>query len=156
MAEAADDALGADLKSEEFRRGEQRGFWRLVERVGIRVYVEAIAWNDDTFVIELTCDGYREEPCLGKFVDAKTHACISEAWPRGNDAFGGWFKWEPAHLFICWPGDRGGIAHHSDWRARQHWKKTPNPLVQYLEFIRECLTIPGRGYQPRPSLPLAS
>jgi hypothetical protein len=156
MAEGAEDALGADLRSQDFRCRVERGFWRLVERVGVRLYVEVYAWNGDSYLLELTCDRYREEPCLGKFVDPTTRLCIDAAWPRGEGPFGGWFKWNPGDLFICWPGDRAGIAHHTEWRALQHWKKTPNPVVQYLEFIRQCLTIPGRGYQPRPCLRLAS
>ena len=156
MAEERLDSLAQDLASLEFRHGVERGFWRLIERVGFRVYIECFAWNDDTYVLELTCDRYREEPSLGKFVDPVTRARSSEAWPRGNAMFGGWFKWNPNELFICWPGDRDGLAHHPDWRARAHWQKTQNPLVQYLEFIRSCLTIPGRGYQARSSLPLAS
>lgn len=151
MAEGAEDALDEDLKSEEFRRGAERGFWRLVERVGVRVYIELFAWNGDAYVLELTCDSYREQPCLGRFVDRDTRGCVSDAWPRGDGIFGGWFKWDPAHLFICWPGDRGGITHHPEWRAKQYWKETSNPLFQYLEFVRQCLSIRGRGYLPRPS-----
>jgi hypothetical protein len=157
MAEVPEDALDADLKSAEFHRGVERGFWRLMERVGVRLYIEVHAWSGDTYLLELTCDQYLEQPCLGKFVHPTTRACTEAAWPRGDGPFGGWFKWDPGNLFICWPGDRGGIGYHPEWRALQHWKRTANPLVQYLEFIRQCLMIPGRGYRPRiPCLPLAS
>lgn len=156
MANAVPDLLAQDLASNEFLAGVEREFWRLVERVGDRVYVDCFAWDGDTYVLELTCNQYAVEPCLGRFVDPQTRRCVASAWPSGDGTFGTWFKWQPQHLFICWPGDRAGIQHHSDWRARAHWTKTGNPLVQYLEFIRQCLTIRARGYQPRPKLPLAS
>lgn len=156
MADEVEDALAADLRSPEFRSGVERGFWRLIDRVGMRIYIEVFAWTGDNYVLELTCDRYRDEPCLGRFVDPDTRQCVASAWPRGDGPFGGWFKWSPNELFVCWPGDRGALAYHPEWRAWQHWRKTPNPVVQYLEFVRPCLTIPGRGYQPRPSRRLAS
>src|SRR5262245_39962363 len=98
MAEVPPDALALDLASAEFQRGVERGFWRLVERVGIRVYIECFAWSGEPYVLELTCDQYRQEPCLGKFVDPKTRLRKAEAWPRGNETFNGWFKWNPNEL----------------------------------------------------------
>ena len=156
MDEQPADRLTADLGSVEFLRGVERDFWRLIERIGDRVYVECIAWDGSRFVLELTCDRYGDEPCLGRFADPQSHQCVSDAWPAGDGTFGTWFKWQPGNLFICWHGDRAGIGHHPEWRAREHWKKTTNPLVQYLEFVRECLTIRARGYQPRMPLRQAS
>ena len=150
------DRLSADLGSLEFLRGVARQFWRLAERVGDRVYLECFAWDGTGYVLELTCDRYVDEPCLGRFVDLQTRQCVPEAWPTGNGPFGTWFKWQTGNLFICWPGDRAGIAHHHEWRMAEHWKKTGNPIVQYLEFVRECLTIRSRGYQPRTPLHRAS
>lgn len=156
MDEQPTDRLSTDLGSLEFLQGVEREFWRLIDRSGDHVYVECYAWDGVGYLLELTCDRYGDEPCLGRFVDPQTHQCISDAWPTGSGMFGNWFKWQPRDLFICWPGDRSGIAHHHEWRGREHWKKTGNPLVHYLEFIRECLTIRARGYQPRDSLRRAS
>jgi hypothetical protein len=154
--EKAHDPLAADLDSSAFKLGVEREFWRLVRREGNRVYVECFAWNGDNYVLEVNCDQYIIEPCLGRFVNPETGKCDATDWPQGTDTFYGWFKWKPGELFVCWPGDRAGIAHHPNWRALEHWRKTKNPLVQYLEFIRECLTIRARGYLPRTSLPQVS
>ena len=149
MAEGAVDQLMAALQSLEIQRGQASGFWRYLDRTGDVLYFEVNAWDGDKYVLELTCDRFIDEPILGRFVDPVTRHCTSEAWPQGDAIFVGWFKWQPANFFICWPGDRGGIGHHPEWRGQQHWKKTSNPLHQYLEFIRQCLNIRGRGYQPR-------
>lgn len=149
MADTKTDALTAAITSIEVQRGEASGFWRFLYRVGDVLYFDIHAWNGDKYVLELTCDRFSEEPILGRFVDADTRQCTADAWPKGNEKFAGWFKWEPSNFFICWPGDRGGIGHHGDWRSRQYWKQTPNPLHQYLEFIRQCLNLKSNGYQPR-------
>lgn len=143
------DALSVDLESTEFKDGEARGFWRFVGRKQDIVHVRVYAWDGDAYLLELACDQYRAEPILGRFVDPETLQCVSEAWPQGDGAFGGWFKWQVPNLFICWPGDRGGIAHHPEWRGKCHWKQTENSLVQYLEFIRQCLNVRASGYKPR-------
>jgi len=156
MDEQPLDRLTANLGSLEFLRGVNRQFWRLIERAGDRVYVECFAWDGIGYVLELTCDRYADEPCLGRFVDPGTRQCVSQAWPTGDGVFGTWFKWQQGNLFICWPGDRDAIGRHPEWRVSEHWKKTGNPLVQYLEFVRECLTIRSRGYQPRTPLSRAS
>src|SRR5438876_8712362 len=110
MAEEAKDAIDNDLASPEVRDGEARDFWRFLERDGDVVYFEVFAWNGDEYCLRLTCDQYGKEPILGQFVDAKTRQCVAAAWPQGDAQFGNWFKWQQEHLFICWPGDRGGIA----------------------------------------------
>lgn len=147
MATAAPTDLDAALASAEFAHGERQGFWHLVERRGEVLYVEVFAYDGVTYVLELQCDRYGFEPIRGRFVNSKTFTCQTEAWPRGDGTFGGWFKWDAANLFICWPGDRGGVEHHAEWRPLQHWRKTKNQLVQYLEFIRQSLTLPARGYR---------
>jgi len=149
MADPKVDTLAAAMNSGEVQRGEISGFWRFLERVGDVLYFDVHAWDGDRYVLALTCDGFGEEPIRGLFVDPDTRQCVTEAWPKGNEKFAGWFKWEPANFFICWPGDRGGIEHHQEWRAQRHWKRTVNPLYQYLEFIRQCLNLRGNGYQPR-------
>lgn len=154
--ESATDALGEALASPTFQAGIEREFWRLRQRKGDRAYIECCAWDDEVYLLELACDRYGLEPSLGRFVDPQTLGCVSSAWPQGDATFSGWFKWEPQNLFICWPGDRAGITHHPEWRAREHWKKTDNPLVQYLEFVRTCLNVRSRGYRPRPSPPPGS
>lgn len=151
MAESLALTLEAALLSSEVHQGEAAGFWRYVDHKGDIVYFELFAWDGGAYVLELTCDQFQKEPILGRFVDPKTRQCVTEAWPRGGTRFAEWFKWETGNLFICWPGDRGGISHHAEWRQLRHWNKTPNPLHQYLEFIRQCLTIRGLGYQPRKS-----
>jgi hypothetical protein len=156
MAEAAADQLQKDLESPEFRLGVNRKFWRFVRRYGDRVYIACTAWDGDEFLLELHCDNYGVEPCRGLFVDSDTGQCVSGAWPQGDSIFGNWFKWQPGNFFICWPADRGGIGRHPEWRAQTYWKKTSNPLVHYLEFIRRCLTIRGNGYQSRRTLSRAS
>src|SRR2546427_895546 len=103
------DAVALDLAAAEFKEGEKSGFWRFVCRRGDLVYMEVFAWNGDEYLLELTCDHYRSKAILGRFVDHETFQCIATAWPQGDGTFGGWFKWQPEHLFICWPGDRGGI-----------------------------------------------
>lgn len=143
------DTVAASLNSPEFERGISQEFWELQEVVRHLVYVVMTARDGERYHLELQCDSYGSEPIRGRFVDSGSLACVSTAWPTGNATFAGWFKWSPNELFICWPGDRGGIEHHADWRALQHWCKTSNQLVQYLEFIRQCLTLPARGYQPQ-------
>lgn len=149
MVDCAISNLSAALESVQVQRGETSGFWKFRERNGDNVYFEVFAWNGDSYVLELACDRLGDEPIRGRFVDFITKRCVSEAWPTGNPTFAGWFKWDSPNLFICWPGDRGGIEHHADWRAQKYWQKTPNQLHQYLEFIRKCLNIQAQGYQPR-------
>ncbi len=141
--------LGIDLGSAAWRHGEEQGYWRVVERMEHVLYVETFARDDLAYLLNLQCDRYGAEPVRGRFVDSRTRACVAAAWPQGDGTFAGWFKSNPQDLFICWPADRGGVEHHADWRALQYWRKTDNQLVQYLEFIRRCLTLPARGYQPR-------
>lgn len=148
MAESGDQ-LTIDLVSEAIRRGEAAGFWRLVERGVNALYFEVCAFDGEIYLLELTCDHYGVQPMRGKFVDTETHKCIATAWPLGNETFAGWFKWKPNDLFICWPGDRGGCEHHTDWQGQKYWKRTSNQLHQYLEFIRQCLNLRGHGYQGR-------
>ena len=147
MAEKAKDAVDEDLESPEVKEGETREFWRFVERNGDRVYFEVFAWSGDAYRLCLSCDQYRKEPILGQFVDPKTLHCIAAAWPQGEGQFGNWFKWQPEHLFICWPADRGGLARHGEWRSQELWKASKNPIHQYLEFIRKCLNVKAFGYK---------
>jgi hypothetical protein len=151
MVDEVKDAIDVDVASTEVTEGEARGFWRFVRRDGDLAYFEVFAWNDDSYLLALTCDQYRTEPLLGRFVDPKTLQCTSGAWPQGDGQFGGWFKWQQEHLFICWPADRGGIKHHPEWKDKRYWASTNNPIHQYLEFIRKCLNVKAHGYKPRPS-----
>lgn len=145
----ASSQLLTDLSSVDFARGADQEFWKLEKRVDSTVYVTMFAMDGDTYLLEMQCDRYGEEPILGRFVDAKSYACVSSAWPMGNEVFGGWFKWQPNDLFICWPGDRGGLQRHADWRTQGRWRQSKNQLVDYLEFVRQCLNLPARGYLPR-------
>ena len=142
-------SLASSLASPEFERGVSEEFWDLRQVSESTLYVAMFASDGEQYVLELQCDSYGAEPIRGRFVDPESLVCVSSAWPTGNGIFAGWFKWDPQNFFICWPGDRGGVMHHPEWRALEHWRKTSNQLVQYLEFIRQCLTLPARGYQPR-------
>jgi hypothetical protein len=141
--------LLADLNSDDFAHGVAQEFWKFDKRVGTTVYVTMFAMDGDRFLLETQCDRYGDEPILGRFVDPQSYTCVSSAWPIGNEVFGGWFKWQPNDLFICWPGDRGGIQRHADWRAQARWRQGKNQLVDYLEFVRQCLNLRSRGYLPR-------
>lgn len=149
MAECAKIDLDAALEDGRIQRGEASEFWRCRERDGHIVYFNVTAWDGDCYLLELSCDRFWDEPIRGRFADPDTKQCLSSAWPRGDQTFAGWFKWDPSNLFICWPADRGGIEHHTDWRILKYWQKDPNPLHQYLEFIRKCLNLRSLGYQPR-------
>lgn len=149
MATPASDALDLLLAAREFTDGVDQEFWRLIERRGERLYLEVWAHDGVSYVLELECDRLEAEPIRGRFVDPDTFESRADAWPRGNETFAGWFKWTPNDLFICWPKDRGGVAHHAEWRPQAAWRGSKNQVLQHLEFIRQCLMLPARGYQPR-------
>jgi hypothetical protein len=142
------DAIAKSLTSVAFRQGVEREFWRLIRREDDRLYFECFTWYGDSYVLELVCDHYRVEPCRGRFVNRETFKCEASAWPQGTQVFYGWIKWTANDLFICWPGDRGAVEHHAEWRALNYWQETDNPITQFLEFIRACLNMPSRGYLP--------
>jgi hypothetical protein len=144
------DRLDADLGSPEFRHGVDQLFWDLVECSGAVVYIRLFAPDDRSYLARFTCESYREEPIDCKFVDPDTHECVEAAWPRGDAAFEQWIKFKQPHLFICWEQDAGGIKQHPDWRPRKAWMKTNNPIVAYLNFLREMLHLPMRGYTRQP------
>jgi hypothetical protein len=141
--------LQADLESAGFRHGVEQGFWQFVGRSGPLLCVRLFAPDDRSFLLELECSSYGAEPLRGRFVDEQTRMCVATAWPRGNPTFQQWVKLDPGNLFICWDQDRVGIQHHADWRGREAWKKSGNPLVAYLEFMRHLLHNPARGYERR-------
>jgi hypothetical protein len=142
---AGDDQLALDLTSDRFEHGVRQQFWKLVERVGSKVYMRMFAPDERSYVLELDCADYGAEPIRGRFVDEKTRQCVTEAWPRGNATFEGWVKYAPGNFFICWQQDRGGLQHHPDWRPLQAWKK-PNQVVNYLDFVCKLLHRPAMGY----------
>lgn len=139
--------LNEDLESVAFRDGVEQAFWRLESRSGDVLYLTMIAPDGLEFLLEAVCDGYGQEPILGRFVDPKTRACRPDVWPQGDAPFENWIKFQPGHLFICWPQDRRGIGQHPEWRNTEAWKKNNNQLVAYLSFIRDMLHIPARGYR---------
>ena len=149
MAEVPGDQLQKDLESEEFRHGVEQRFWSLLDRSGDVLYVKFFPRAGDPYVMRLDCDEYGNRAIGGKFVDPATRTCISSAWPCGGPPFSGWIKWEPSNLFICWPGDRYGIQHHPDWASQQVWKRPPNQLIGYLNFIQWLLCNRGSGYTGR-------
>jgi len=149
------DKLETDLGSPEFGHGVGQFFWELVERSGTVVYIRLLAPDDRTFLARFTCENYGDEPIDCKFVDPDTRECIEAAWPRGDAVFEQWIKFKHPHLFICWEQDADGIKHHEEWRARKAWLKTTSPIVAYLNFLRELLYLPVRGYTRQPALTLS-
>jgi len=145
------DKLGADLISAEFTHGVDQQFWKLIERIGDIVYIRLFAPDDRSYLARFTCTKYGAEPIDCKFVDSETRQCIEAAWPRGNDIFERWIKFKHPHLFICWEQDAGGLTHHPEWRERKAWMKATNQIVAYLNFLRELLHLPVRGYDRLPA-----
>lgn len=140
------DKLKCDLASPEFRHGVEQLFWELVGVSGVVVYIRLFAPDERSYLARLTCDGYDAEPIDCKFVDHATRQCVETAWPRGDAIFEQWIKFRHPNLFICWEQDAGGLIHHPEWRVRKAWMKTKNPIVAYLNFLRELLHLPVRGY----------
>jgi hypothetical protein len=149
MAAPAPDKLDELLATPEISWGVDQEFWRFIERKGDRVYFEVWAYDGDSYVLELECDHLEVEPIRGRFVDPKTYECRTDAWPKGNNVFASWFKWDPGNFFICWPKDRGGVGQHAEWRPQALWRGSKNQVLQHLEFIRKCLMLPANGYLPR-------
>jgi hypothetical protein len=139
--------LNADLDSALFRHGCDQGFWELIARDGLTVFARVLAPDGTSYILRLDCTEYGAEPIRGQFVDENRNRELS-AWPKGNTAFEQWIKYKDPNPFICWEQDRIAIERcHQDWKAKQSWKKKDNQLVAYLDFIRELLHLPARGYQ---------
>lgn len=136
-----------DLAAPTFSHGVEQGFWELVEFSGWIAHVGLHAPDGRSYMAELTCTGYGDEPILGRFVDPTTRQCVASAWPTGNGTFNGWVKFSGNDLFICWDQDREGIQRHQEWKGRRAWTRNPNQIVGYLDFLRGLLHIPARGYQ---------
>jgi hypothetical protein len=149
MAPANTDRLDEFLAGPDISWGANQEFWRFIERIDERLYFEVWAFDGDTYILELACDCLETEPIRGRFVEPKSYECQMGAWPKGNNVFEGWFKWTPGNFFICWPKDRGGIEHHPEWRQQALWRNSKNQVFQHLEFVRQCLMLPARGYLPR-------
>lgn len=149
MGNSNEITLEGSLKDLAVLHGEKMNFWRLIHRSPDTLFFSMSTHCEDSYVLRLKCDNYFDEPIKGQFVDANSFELDANAWPQGNGTFGGWIKWQPSNLFICWPGDREALNHHKDWRAKEFWKQSKNPLHQYLEFIRKCLNIKTYGYQPK-------
>lgn len=146
MAEQPEDQIQHDLESKEFQHGIGQGFWTLLDRQGDVLHLNVYARDGVVYLMRLECDSYGQQAIGGKFVDPKTRACVSNAWPRGDGIFGGWVKWDANNLFICWPGDRYGIQHHQEWATQKLWDRPPNPMVVYARFIKELLWYKPWGY----------
>lgn len=141
------DKLAGDLESAEFQHGCDQGFWELVHRDGMSVFVRLNAPDGRHYLLKLDCSGYGDEPIAGQFVD-NDRRCVNSAWPKGNSTFEQWVKFKDANPFICWPQDRIAIdVHHRDWRAAKSWTTKKNQLVAYINFLRELLHYPARGYE---------
>jgi hypothetical protein len=142
--------LSEDINSAEFQHGVTQGFWELVlqERDKDLLYVRLHAPDERNYMVRLQCDMYGTQPIDGRFVDPVNLLCVASAWPQGNSMFEQWIKFKEGNgnLFICWDQDRGGIAQHPDWHARSAWKKSSNQLISYLDFLRQLLWLPARGY----------
>lgn len=141
-------SLTTDLKSVEFQHGVDQRFWRLVDRSDHLVYVELFAPDNRPYMLELDCRNYGDDAIAGRFVDPSTRKCVQTAWPTGNQTFLQWVKFNGG-FFICWDQDRNAISRHPHWKNQQEWKKVPNQIVAYLDFIRRLLHLPSRGYARR-------
>ena len=146
MAAPPPERLIADLESAEFKHGVRQGFWKKVEQEGSLLYVRVLAADDRAYLAQLDCTGYGEDPIACRFVDPATRQCVATAWPQGNGTFGQWIKFQDGNLFICWDQDRLGIGHHQEWRGKRAWTRSHNQLVAYLDFLRQMLHVPARGY----------
>lgn len=141
-------SVAADVMSAAFQHGINQGFWKLIEQIDNRVYINICARDQTWFLLELECTDYGKQAILGRFVDVNNRECIASAWPRGNGLFEGWIKFNPGNLFICWDQDRKGIEHHyGEWFARQAWKKGKNQIIAYIEHIHHLLWLPKYGYE---------
>jgi len=141
--------LTADLESIAFLHGVEQGFWELVTHEEFLVRVRLNAPDTRSYLVQLDCREYGDEPIAGQFVDADGH-CVQLAWPPGNGTFQQWIKNQNPHLFICWDQDRTGIEkHHPEWKVRKAWTKNKNQLVAYLDFLRRLLHLPALGYERR-------
>jgi hypothetical protein len=144
------DRLGADLASPTFQHGVDQGFWGFLSRDEFIVRVCLFAPDERSFHIELNCTSYGDEPIAGRFVNAAGQS-VPEAWPCGNPTFEQWIKFRGTDRFICWDQDRIAVnQHHQDWKGRKAWKKKNNQIVTYLNFLRELLHLPARGYDRQP------
>ncbi len=144
--------LYADIESGAFRKGVENAFWELDSIIGNRIYVWLFAPDLRSYLMELECSSYGDEPIQGSFIDPTTRQCDLSAYPRGTPVFEGWIKFQSTPPFICWDQDRGSleIGGHADWRPRAAWK-TNNQIVSYLDFIRGRLNIPECGYLRTPT-----
>ena len=146
-----EERLGRDLASPEFAAHVEQGFWSFVERDKDTVYVLLHAPDGRKFLARLECDNYWNEPIRCTFVAPQDRQSEPKAWPDGNAYFERWIKFKGTPWFICWPQDRQGIEHHKEWTALKAWQKKPNQLVAYLDFLRQMLHVPSRGYNCRNS-----
>src|SRR5512147_1735215 len=100
MVTATRDRLDELLAAPEIASGADQEFWRFIERIEDRAYFEVWACDGDSYVLELECDRLEVEPIRGRFVDPNTYECMTDAWPKGNNVFEGWFKSTPGNFFI--------------------------------------------------------
>lgn len=144
--ESEPDRLARDIDSPEFLHGAEQGFWEFDTRDKNFVYVRLNAPDGRVFMARLDCASYWEEPICCEFVDPEDRTPKQSAWPNGNQHFEQWIKFRNAPHFICWDQDRAGIARHPEWKAHKAWQKRPNQIVAYLDFLRQTLYLPIRGY----------
>lgn len=144
MGEAS--KLDNDLASPEFLEGVEQEFWSLPERTGDLVYITLFAPDGRSFMARFDCSSYWTEPIECLFVDPRSRMVDSRFWPDGDQTYEGWIKFRSDPGFICWDQDRGGIAHHPDWKALKAWQKESNPIVSYLTFLRRLLHLKPNGY----------
>src|SRR5262249_37085038 len=102
--------------------------------------------DERSYMARLDCSQYWSEPIRCLFVDKETRAESGEAWPSGNGKFEGWIKFRRPPHFVCWDQDRAGIEHHVEWKASKAWQRRANQIVAYLDFLRQMLYLPYRGY----------
>lgn len=142
--------LDKDLSSAEFMVGVEQEFWSIPERSGHLVYVTLFAPDGRSFMAQLDCSSYWEQPIRCLFVNPATKTVDLNFWPHGNQQFEQWIKFRPSPNppFICWPQDRGAIeiGRHFDWQPEKQWQRQENQIVAYLNFLRKMLHVPANGY----------
>lgn len=143
--------LATDLTSPEYLDGVEAGFWGAAERDGDVVYVPLHAPDGRIYTAQLDCSNYWDQPIRCLFVDPATKTVDMSFWPRGNQVFEGWVKFNtapPNKPFICWDQDRGGIdvGNHTPWLAWKKWQSDKNQIVAYLNFLRKLLHVESNGY----------
>jgi len=137
-------ALVADLTSERFEAGVERGWWALIDRSGTTAIFHIVAMNGRAIDISLDCTGYPGSAPAGVLWSSEdSNPLEPKFWPQGGRA---------SEVFsLTWsvqnggspymPFDRRAIVGHDPWRTQhpRHVWGTDKTIVDYLGLIRDVL-----------------